>query len=91
MCVKAIQIDDTAHELYFRILALILSEDEERRNKWISYGDITDRLNKQGGQGEQVTQEVVRYNIKKLVSLGYLRKGTKGYEATEKVLFLKQA
>ena len=58
MCVKAIQIDETAPELYLRILALILDS--------------------------------VRYHVKKLMHLGYLRQGSAGYEVTEKVLFLNR-
>ena len=88
MCVKAINIADT-EELCFRILALILSDDTERRTKWISYGAIAERLNRE--QGGKVTEETVRYNIRKLVRLGYLRCAEKGYMPTEKVLFLDLA
>lgn len=88
MCVKAINIADT-EELCFRILALILSDDTERRTKWISYGAIAERLNRE--RCGTVTEETVRYNIRKLVRLGYLRYTEKGYEPTEKVLFLDMA
>ncbi len=85
MCVKAIQIDETAPELYLRILALIL--EEERRSVWISYEDLAKRLAEKGGK---VSEDSVRYHVKKLMHLGYLRQGSAGYEVTEKVLFLNR-
>ncbi len=37
-----------------------------------------------------MSESTVRYNVKKLVRLGYLRTVGNCYEPTEKVLFLKQ-
>lgn len=79
MCVKAIKIED-AQELCFRLLALIIKEDDERRSRRVSYSRLAEQLD--------VSEEVVRYNIRKLVKLDYLRYSGNGYEPTEKVLFL---
>lgn len=89
MCLKAINIAGSK-ELCFRILALILADETERRRKWVKYNEIAELLNREAeGTGETVSEEVVRYNIRKLVRLGYLRsKGKDGYEPTERVLFI---
>ena len=82
MCVHAIDLNE-AKELCFRLLSKILEGEETHVCKRVKYGELAGEL--------QVSEEDVRYNLKKLVKLGYLRVSTAGYEPTEKVLFISEA
>ena len=75
---RAVRIDGS-QELWFRILAEIVGDD--RRCRWVNCDDLARKL------GE--SEEVIRYNVKKLRRLGYLKWTPEGYEPTDKVLFLK--
>lgn len=79
MCVKAIRLDK-AEELHYKILSAMFGD--ERRAVRVKFGDLANELG--------VSEEVIRYNVKKLVKLGYLRITDDGYAPTEKVLFLKK-
>lgn len=79
MSVKVIRIDDTQDET-LRILNAILSE----RRVWIEVSPS------KVGSALGIQEGVVRYNIKKLVKLGYIRPIGRGYEPTDKVLFLNK-
>lgn len=78
MFVKVIRLDLT-DELHYKILSAMF---EERRAVKVKFPTIAQDLG--------VSEEVIRYNVKKLLKLGYIREVTEGYEPTEKVLFLKK-
>ncbi len=78
MCVKAIRLDLT-EELHHKILSAIIGED--RKAVHVKFADIANKIG--------VSEDVVRYNAKKLVKLGYIRIKGDGYEPTEKVIFIK--
>lgn len=82
MCIKAIDIE-YEEEPCFRILSYMLKGQERRMTKRVKFGEIAKALG--------VSEEVVRYNIRKLLRLGYIRVNGNGYEPTEKVLFLPSA
>lgn len=79
MCVKAIDISE-ADELSFRILSQMLKGQDTRTSKRAHFGELARALG--------ISEEVVRYNVRKLLRLGYIRVSGNGYEPTEKVLFL---
>lgn len=78
MCIKAVRIDEGEQDETFSVLNAILSNRRERVE--VSPMQLALRLN--------ISEGSVRYQIKKLVKLGYLRALEKGYEPTGKVLFL---
>ncbi|MBO5046734.1 MAG: hypothetical protein J6C93_07720 [Clostridia bacterium] len=80
MCIKTIRIDDAA-ETHMRLLARILRDDVTRVSRRVQFGALAKEI------GE--SEEVVRYNVRKLVRLGYLRQVDDGYEPTEKILFIE--
>lgn len=74
---KAIKIDERSPELCFRLLAVIIGESSECRR--VRYDVLAAQLG--------TSEENVRYNIRKLIRMGYLRSyGSHGYEPTEKVI-----
>lgn len=93
MCVKAIRLDK-AEELRFRILDLMFPD--ERRSTRVNFVEMAKQLNdlaKQRNTSKKekpISEEVVRYNVKKLVDLEYIRIQDDRYEPTEKVIFLKK-
>lgn len=79
MCVKAIRLDMT-EELHYKVFSAMFGD--ERRAVRVKFPIIAKTLG--------ISEEVVRYNVKKLLRLGYIRIRDEGYEPTEKVLFLKK-
>ena len=79
MC-RAINLED-ATELHFRVLKEIVGN--VRACKRAHFGDIAKSLNE--------SEEVIRYNVKKLKRLGYIRSTPDGYEPTDKVLFIDES
>ena len=84
MCVKAIKIEDeqTEKELHLKLLALMFRDVSDRSPRRVKYGELAKELG--------VFEEVVRYNIRKLLRLGYIRSlgADVGYELTEKIILL---
>lgn len=85
MCVKAIIINANAQELHLRLLALMFGDADHRAPRRVKFGELARAL--------AVSEEVVRYNVRKLVDLGYIVSRGKdvGYELTEKVVFLGES
>ena len=83
MSVKVIRLDK-AEELHFRILDLMFPDD--RRSTRVAFVEIAKQLNA-SGQEKDISEEVVRYNVKKLVRLGYIRDAGDYYELTDKLIF----
>lgn len=85
MCLKAIVIDTNAEEIHFRLLALMFNGIDARTPKRVKFKELAAALN--------VSEEVIRYNVRKLVDLGYIVSRGKdvGYELTQKVLFVESA
>ena len=82
MCVHAISIAQ-AEDLTFRILNEILSGSAQPCARRVKFGEI--------GKAVGTSEEVVRYNVRKLVRMGYLRSTADGYEPTGKVLFIPES
>ncbi len=84
MCVKAIKIEDAKKETEFhlKLLALMFSDVSDRSPRRVKFGELARKLG--------VLEEVIRYNVRKLQRLGYIRSlgPDVGYELTEKVIFL---
>lgn len=84
MCVKAIVIgnEQEEKELHLKLLALMFCDVSERRPKRVKYGKLARELG--------VSEEVIRYNVRKLLRLGYIRSLGEdvGYELTEKIILL---
>ncbi len=80
MCVKAIRLDKT-DELHYKILSAMF--DEEKKSARVKFAELAKRLG--------VSEEVIRYNVKKLLKLGYIRAKEDRYEPTEKVIFIRKA
>ena len=79
MGVRAINLNDMKEdELRFRILAEIVGED--RAPKRADFSAIAKKLG--------ISEELVRYHVRKLVEQGYLRALTSGYEPTGRILFI---
>ena len=91
MCVKAIRLDK-AEELRFRILDLMFPD--ERRSTRVNFVEIAKQLNELARQRnaseKPISEELVRYHVRKLVELEYIRLRDDRYEPTEKVVFLKK-
>ena len=85
MCLKAIVIDTNAQELHLRLLALMFGNIDRRVPVRVKFGELAAQLH--------VSEEVVRYNVRKLVDLGYIVSRGKdvGYELTQKVVFMESA
>ena len=85
MCLKAIVIDTNAQELHLRLLALMFGNIDRRVPVRVKFGELAAQLH--------VSEEVVRYNVRKLVDLGYIVSRGKdvGYELTQKVVFMDSA
>lgn len=85
MCVKAIIINTNAQEIHLRLLALMFGDIDHRAPRRVKFGELARSLG--------VSEEVVRYNVRKLVDLGYIVSRGKdvGYELTEKVIFLGES
>ncbi len=80
MCVKAIRLDK-AEELHHKVLFAMFDEDKRRAR--VNFAEIATRLG--------VSDEVVRYNVKKLLKLGYIRAQDNEYElSSEKVILLNK-
>ena len=80
MYVKAIRLDKT-DELHYKILSAMF--DEEKRSARVKFAELAKKLG--------VSEEVIRYNVKKLLKLGYIRTTDDKYEPTEKVIFIRKA
>lgn len=79
MRVKVLLLDK-AEEFHHKVLDAMFGED--RNSGRVKFAELAKRLG--------VSEEVIRYNVKKLVKLGYIsEKGEKddGYELTKKVIF----
>ena len=79
MCVHAVKIAES-DDLTLRVLNAVIGGADAPCPRRVKYGEIARELN--------TTEENVRYHIRKLVRLGYLRAGSAGYEPTGKVLFI---
>ena len=79
MQVMAIRLDMT-DELHLRVLDAIFGA--EQKSVRVKPADLAKELDE--------SEEVIRYNIKKLKRLGYIRIQDNKYEPTEKVVFLKK-
>lgn len=84
MCVKAIKIEDEKKETEFhlKLLALMFHDASDRSPRRVKFGELAHKLG--------VLEEVIRYNVRKLQRLGYIRSlgPDVGYVPTEKVIFL---
>lgn len=78
MCIKAIRLDKT-DELHYKILSAMYGE--EKKSVRVKFAELA--------KGLGVSEEVIRYNVKKLMKLGYIHMTDDGYEPTDKVVFLK--
>lgn len=85
MCLKAIVIEPHAKELHFRLLALMFNGVSDRLPRRVKFSELAAKLH--------VSEEVVRYNVRKLVDLGYIVSLGKdvGYMLTQKVVFMESA
>ena len=85
MCLKVIVIEPDAKEIHFRLLALMFKGVSDRSPRRVKFGELAAQLH--------VSEEVVRYNVRKLVDLGYIVSLGKdiGYELTNKVVFMESA
>lgn len=85
MCLKVIVIDPNAKEIHFRLLALMFDGANDRSPRRVQFGKLAAKLG--------VSEEVVRYNVRKLKDLGYIVSYGKdvGYKLTEKVVFLGES
>lgn len=81
VCVHAVKIAES-DDLTLRVLNAVIGGADAPCPRRVKYGEIARELN--------TTEENVRYHIRKLVRLGYLRASSAGYEPTGKVLFLKE-
>ena len=80
MFVKAIRLDK-AEELHYKILSEMFGE--EKKSARVKFAALAKKLG--------VSEEVIRYNVKKLLKLGYIRTKEDQYEPTEKVIFIRKA
>lgn len=82
MCVKAIQINEQSSEFCFRLLAAMFPNGESPQQ--VSFSRLAARLG--------VSEEVVRYNVRKLQKCGYIVSyGVDvGYALTGKVLIFNK-
>lgn len=81
MCVHALIIEESA-EVHIRLLEKILEGEELPRSKYVNYISMAKQLG--------ISKEDVRYNIRKLLRLGYLRVEGNGFIPTAKILFVKK-
>lgn len=79
MCVHAVKIAES-DDLTLRVLNAVIGGADAPCPRRVKYGEIA--------RGVGTTEETVRYQIRKLVRIGYLRACTAGYEPTGKVLFI---
>lgn len=79
MCVHAVKISES-DDLTLRVLNAVIGGADAPCPRRVSYCEIA--------RGIGTTEETVRYHIRKLVRMGYLRVSAAGYEPTGKVLFL---
>ncbi len=79
MGVKAIRLDE-AEEQHYKILDAMF--DDSRNSVHVNFVELGKKLG--------VSEDVVRYNMKKLLKLGYIRVRNNGYEPTAKVLYLQK-
>lgn len=82
MCIKAIVIDKSAEELHLRLLAVMFDRCSDRSPRRVRFCDLAKNLG--------VSEDVVRYNIRKLLRMGYIVSlgPETGYRLTDKVAFL---
>ncbi len=78
MTVKTIRIDK-AQEIHHKVLNAMF--DDELHPARINYGEIATKIG--------VSEEVIRYNVRKLKKLGYIREQDGKYEPTERIVRLK--
>lgn len=85
MCVKAIIIDNATKEIHLRLLALMFRGIDARIPVRVKFSELAAAL--------QTSEEDIRYNIRKLLRLGYIVSRGKdiGYELTQKVVFMESA
>ena len=81
MCVHAVKIAGS-DDLTLRVLNAVIGGADAPCPRRVSFCKIAREVG--------ATEETVRYQIRKLVRLGYLRACTAGYEPTGKVIFLKE-
>ncbi len=81
MRVKAVRISDTA-DLTFRVLDAVIGDATQPCARRVRFGEIAEKLG--------VSEELVRYHVRKLVEQGYLRALTSGYEPTDRILFIDE-
>lgn len=77
--IKAIIINDSRDET-LRVLDAILGD----RKTWFEYSP-SETAHQLG-----LPESTVRYNVRKLVKLGYLRVDGRGYSPTERVQYLQE-
>lgn len=77
--VKAIRIDNTK-EVHLKILNAMF--DEGNHAAHVNYVDLVPIVKE--------SKETIRYNVRKLLDLGYIRERDDKYEPTEKVILLKK-
>lgn len=85
MCVKAIVIDPNAKEIHLRLLAAMFGGEAAAVPKRVKFAELAAQLH--------VHVDTVRYNVRKLVDLGYIVSLGKdvGYKLTQKVVFMQSA
>lgn len=79
MCVKAVRISDTT-DLTFRVLDAVIGDATQPCARRVRFGEIAEKLG--------ISEELVRYHVRKLVEQGYLRALSSGYEPTGRILFI---
>ena len=79
MCVHAVKIAES-DDLTLRVLNAVIGGADAPCPRRVSFCKIAREVG--------ATEETVRYQIRKLVRIGYLRACTAGYEPTGKVLFI---
>ena len=79
MCVHAVKIAES-DDLTLRVLNAVIGGADAPCPRRVSFCKIAREVG--------TTEETVRYQIRKLVRIGYLRACTAGYEPTGKVLFI---
>lgn len=79
MCVKAVRISDTT-DLTFRVLDAVIGDATQPCARRVRFAEIAKKLG--------ISEELVRYHVRKLVEQGYLRALTSGYEPTGRILFI---
>ncbi len=77
MCIRAIRLDK-ADELHFKILFAMF--DEVVNGERIKFAELSKKVKE--------SEETIRYNVKKLEKLGYIRTKDDRYELTEKVILV---